>query len=171
MGKNLPIRTPVELTTERLSLRTLTEADAGLIKNFSDEFENEIDALEWIRWLHNRNDVCYMFYIWLRQTRDLIGRVYFHSKAELGGEVELGYGINEEHRCKNYATEAAKAVVRFAFEQAGQEVLSAIVKPDNTASCRVIEKLGFTYSGVRMVSDNGEYCEFNYYQRYRTGQC
>ncbi|MCL2463147.1 MAG: GNAT family N-acetyltransferase, partial [Defluviitaleaceae bacterium] len=66
-----------------------------------------------------------------------------------------------------YATEAAKAVVKFAFEQAGQEVLCAIVKPENIASRRVLEKLGFTKSEVRTVPDeNGEDCEFDYFRLY-----
>lgn len=161
-----------EINSGRLFLRTLKEADAAIVrdieKHFANEFETDNDALEWIRWANNRNDVCYNFYVWLTRTNEVIGRVYFHSKAELDGEVEIAYGIKEEYRCKNYATEAAKAVVQFAFEQAVQDVLVAIVKPDNIASRRVIEKLGFTNQGVRTVSDeNGDVCEFDYFQLYR----
>ncbi len=158
----------IEIKTERLFLRTPTEADAAAVKDFSDgEFETEKDALEWIRWVNDRTEKTrYMFYIWLTQTNQLIGRVYFHSKPELNHEVEIGYGIAEEHRNNGYATEAAKAVVQFAFEQAGQEVLSAIVKPENTPSLCVIEKLGFVSHGTRTVLDNGEECEFNYYKLY-----
>ena len=156
-----------EIKTERLFLRTLTDADAETLKHFSDEFENIESALEWIRWVNTRkdkNDICFMFYIWLKQTSQLIGRVYFHSKYELGGEVEIGYGINEEHRNKGYATEAAKAVVKFAFEQAEQGELAAIVKRENIASRCVIEKLGFVYHGVRTVFDEGKDCEFDYFK-------
>ena len=158
-----------EIKTERLYLRTLTEADVEIVK--CDEYKTDEAALEWIRWVNNRqediNDTCFMFYIWLTQTNELIGRVYFHRKVDLDNEVEIGYGINEEHRCKNYATEAAKAVVRFAFEQAGQAVLAAIVAAENIASRRVIEKLGFTYCGVRTVFDNDEYREFDYFKLQR----
>ena len=85
-----------ELSTERLYLRTLTEADAELVTTVSDEFETAEKALEWIQWINSRTDVCKMFYIWLKHTNEWIGRVYFHSKAELGGEVEIGYGIEEK---------------------------------------------------------------------------
>jgi ribosomal-protein-alanine N-acetyltransferase len=56
--------------------------------------------------------------------------------------------------------------MRFAFDEAGQKELSAIIKSENIASRRVIEKLGFTYQGVRMVFDNGEDVEFDYFKLY-----
>jgi ribosomal-protein-alanine N-acetyltransferase len=162
----------MELKTERLFLRTITEADVAIVRDFGkDEFETDEDALKWIRWVKSKNDegrLIVNFYIWLIRTNQCIGRVYIHSKPELNGEVEIGYGISEEHRNNGYVTEAAKAVVQFAFEEAGQDVLVAIVKPENIASRRVIEKLGFLNQGVRMVPDeNGENCEFDYFQLYR----
>jgi len=160
-----------ELNTERLFLRTITEADVAIVRDFGkDEFKTDEDALKWIRWVKDKNEegrLIVNFYIWLMQTNHCIGRVYIHSKPELNGEVEIGYGISEEHRNNGYATEAAKAVIKFAFESAGQDVLAAIVKPENIASGRVIEKLGFTNHGARTLPDeNGEKCEFEYFQLY-----
>ena len=67
-----------------------------------------------------------------------------------------------------YAAEAAKAAVRYAFEETGQNILVAIVKPENIASRRVIEKLGFANNGVRTVPDeNGKICESDYFQLHR----
>lgn len=158
-----------EFRTKRLYLRTLTEADAGIVRSlFGNEFETEEDALDHIRWINNNayeNRFIINFYIWLNTTNQCIGRVYLHSKPELNGEVEIGYGISEEFRNNGYATEAAAAVVKHAFENAGQKVLAAIVKPENIPSQRVIEKLGFTSRGVRRVPDeNGIDCKFDYYQ-------
>lgn len=83
--------------------------------------------------------------------------------------MEIGYGISGEYRNNGYVTEAAKAVVRFAFEQAGLDVLVAIVKPENVESRRVVEKLGFSECGIRMVPDeNDQICEFDYFRLYRT---
>lgn len=162
----------IEMRTRRLYLRTLTEADAHIVRNlYPDEFETEEAALEHIRWItHNahENRLVINFYIWLTTTNQCIGRVYLHAKPELDGDVEIGYGISEKHRNKGYATEAAKAAVQFAFEKAGQDVLAAIVKPENISSRCVIEKLGFKNHGVRMVPDeNGEVCEFDFFQCYR----
>ncbi|RHP81642.1 N-acetyltransferase [Eisenbergiella sp. OF01-20] len=78
-----------------------------------------------------------------------------------------GYGISEEYRNKGYVTEAARAVVRYAFEEAGLDMLAAIVKPENTASQCVIKKLGFSRYGVRMVPDeNDVLCNFDYFRLY-----
>jgi len=161
---------PISIETERLYLRTLTQADAALAHNYDkNEYQTLEDARKWIRWAHKagkkeRKPFVY-FYVWLRQTGQHIGRVYIHKKPELDGEIEIGYGIAEEHRCNGYATEDAQAAVRFAFEQAGQEVLCAIVKPENIASRRVIEKLGFAPRGKRMVlDDDGVTREFDYFK-------
>lgn len=162
----------MELYTERLFLRTITEADVAVVRAFGkDEFATDEDVLDWIRWLKEKNEedrLITNFYIWLKDTDQCIGRVYIHSKPELNREVEIGYGIYEEYRNKGYVTEAAKAVVRYAFEKAGQNLLVAIVKPENIASRRVIEKLGFSNHGIRTVPDeNGETCEFDYFQLHR----
>ena len=164
-------QTHIRIKTERLLLRTLTEADALIIRDLDvtkGEFETEDDAINWIRWVKERNDegrLIIIFYIWLTQLNLCIGRVYIHSKPELNGEVEIAYSINEEQRNKGYATEAAKAVVQYAFEKAAQEVLVAIVKPDNIPSRRVIEKLCFTNHGIRIIPDeNGIECKFDYFQ-------
>jgi ribosomal-protein-alanine N-acetyltransferase len=162
-----------ELQTERLYLRTITEADAAIIRETSkDEFATVEDVLDWIRWMKKVNEkgrLIIMFYIWLANTEECIGRVYIHSKPELDGEVEIGYSLSEQYRRHGYMIEAAKTVVQFAFEQAGQDVLVAIVKPENIASRRVIEKLGFSKHGTRVVPDeNGVSCDFDYFRLYRT---
>ena len=163
--------TNIKIKTERLFLRTITDADAEIVRDLDvtkGEFETEADAINWISWVKERNAegrLIIIFYIWLAQLNLCIGRVYIHSKLELNGEVEIGYGINEEHRNKGYATEAAKAVVQYAFEKAAQEVLVAIVKPENIPSQRVIEKLCFTNHGIRIIPDeNGIICEFDYFR-------
>ena len=164
-----------EIKTERLLLRTPLIGDAAVVRDFGDgEFKSERDARKWIRWVHKltgKRKFCYMYYIWLAGTGQCIGRVYLHNKPEIDYELEIAYGIKEECRCQGYATEAARALVRFAFEQAGQEMLVAIVKPENIASQRVIEKLGFTRCGTRMVlCDDGENCELDYFRLYRQNE-
>lgn len=158
-----------EIKTARLLLRTLTEEDADMVLNFnSDEFKTKTEALAYIRWLNNKayeNRLIYCFYIWLATINQCIGRVYIHSKPELNGEVEIGYGIAEAYRNQGYATEAGTAAVKFAFEKAGLPYLVAIVKPENLASRRVVEKLGFLQEGIRIVQDeNGMDCDFEYFR-------
>jgi RimJ/RimL family protein N-acetyltransferase len=59
--------------------------------------------------------------------------------------VEIGWRLARPHWGHGYATEAARAVLAFAFAALGlQEVVSFTV-PGNTRSRRVMEKLGMTH--------------------------
>lgn len=59
----------MELNTERLLLRTVTEVDIVIIRDFGkDEFKTDEDALKWVRWVKRKNDegrLIVIFYIWL----------------------------------------------------------------------------------------------------------
>jgi ribosomal-protein-alanine N-acetyltransferase len=60
-------------------------------------------------------------------------------------EVEVGYGVARSYWGRGLMTEAARAALRFGFERAGLERIVAVAMPDNTASRRVMEKLGMRY--------------------------
>lgn len=64
-------------------------------------------------------------------------------------EVELLYAFDPKFWGFGYATEAAKASLEFAFESAKLHRIIALAKPDNKRSCNVIEKVGFTYIGIK----------------------
>ena len=55
-------------------------------------------------------------------------------------------------------------MIWWAFEQAGLDALSAIIKPENKSSRRVIEKLGFVYGDTRILPYDGAECEFHYFR-------
>jgi len=59
------------------------------------------------------------------------------------GEIEIGYLLGKPFWGKGYATEAGLESLRFGFKELSIEKIIAIVHPENTASKRVIEKLGF----------------------------
>lgn len=61
--------------------------------------------------------------------------------------AELGYWIGVPHWGKGYATEAARAVVDFAFDGLGLHRVFATHFARNPASGRVMEKLGFRLEG------------------------
>jgi ribosomal-protein-alanine N-acetyltransferase len=60
-------------------------------------------------------------------------------------EVEIYYGLARDLWGRGIATEAAKALLHYGFQSFGVEKIVAIVKPENIASQRVIEKLGLSY--------------------------
>jgi RimJ/RimL family protein N-acetyltransferase len=64
------------------------------------------------------------------------------------GVWEFGYWYGKPYWRQGYATEAARAVMRFAFEDLGAVMLTAGWFIDNPASGRVLRKLGFVVSGT-----------------------
>ena len=60
-------------------------------------------------------------------------------------EIELSYGFAQSHWGQGFATEASRACIVFGFDILGLEQIVAIVVPENTASQRVLEKLGMHY--------------------------
>jgi len=69
-------------------------------------------------------------------------------------EAFLGYVINPDFQCKDYATEAAAALVEFGFNSLRLVRIYAECNAQNVASRRVMEKLG-----MRMVSVRENYKE------------
>ena len=60
-------------------------------------------------------------------------------------EIEIYYGLIPDCWGRGITTEAAKAVLDFAFKATKLEKIVAIVRPENGASIRVIEKIGLVY--------------------------
>jgi ribosomal-protein-alanine N-acetyltransferase len=76
----------------------------------------------------------------------LIGIVWQRGALRMD-RAELGYWLAPALWGKGMMTEAANAVVRFGFEQIGLHKITTRCFVDNTASRRVIEKVGFRFVG------------------------
>jgi RimJ/RimL family protein N-acetyltransferase len=63
---------------------------------------------------------------------------------------ELGYWLGVDSWGQGYATEAARAVIDFGFEEFDIEHLIAGARVANPASRNVLEKCGFQWSGVEL---------------------
>jgi ribosomal-protein-alanine N-acetyltransferase len=59
----------------------------------------------------------------------------------------MGYSVDEQRQGRGYATEAAGAVVEHAFQTLNLHRLETSYQPENTASGRVLRKLGFAVEG------------------------
>ena len=64
------------------------------------------------------------------------------------GEIEVGYAVAQKFQQKGYATEAAEVCLAYGFEQLNLRKIVAVTRPENTASRRVMEKLGMRYDGL-----------------------
>jgi ribosomal-protein-serine acetyltransferase len=69
--------------------------------------------------------------------------------------AELGYWLRSDLAGRGLMTEAASAVVHFAFEEVGLHRLELHAAVGNDASARVAEKLGFQYEGTARHAGHG----------------
>lgn len=61
------------------------------------------------------------------------------------GECEVAYLLSRKAWGRGYATETARAALRFGFERAGLGHIIGLVHPENEASIRVLEKCGLSH--------------------------
>jgi ribosomal-protein-alanine N-acetyltransferase len=71
------------------------------------------------------------------------------------GEVEIAYAILPQHQGKGYATDAARAMVDYAFRSAEVRRVIAHTLPDGAASQRVLQKAGFRKIGEVVDPEDG----------------
>lgn len=147
---------PVEFKTERLTLSPPTPDDApfvlellndpGWIANIGDRGVRTLDEAR--TYIADRFAATPWFVV-----RDASGEpVGMCGIVEREGldSPDIGYAYLERHAGRGYATEAARVVLRHAREALGLSKIAAITAPDNTASQRVLEKIGLKF--VQMIN-------------------
>jgi len=169
----------IEIETERLLLRRFTDADATAASDNSKQplvahylsdmvLENEQKALEWIHWINkDKFDMTVPFIalaVEVKSEKKCIGLIGVAPKRELDNEIEILFGIADDCQNRGYITEAGTALIKWVFDNTPSDHLVAIVKHDNPASRRVIEKLGFVYQGEKRIEYDGQMTGFHYYQ-------
>ncbi len=87
-----------------------------------------------------------VFAISVAPGRELCGATGLHMQGE-HQRAELGYWIGVSDWGKGYATEAASAVVAFGFGALKLQRIYAHVHAGNSASQRVLEKIGMRHEG------------------------
>ena len=75
---------------------------------------------------------------------------------EGGPELELVYHFAPAYWGRGYATEAARACLRYAFEELNAPQIVASTSSKNFASQRVLEKIGLVYQGSKRINDSDE---------------
>jgi ribosomal-protein-alanine N-acetyltransferase len=143
------------LTTERLVLRPVTLRDHALLMAhwtapevrlflFDGGIMSEDEVTEAIE-DSSRDFAAAGYGLWLIQEQDraeLVGTAGLRPLEDLG--LEIFYSLAPRSRGRGYATEAARAVVEHALDTLGLPEVLAEVDEGNTASIRVIERLGLT---------------------------
>lgn len=86
------------------------------------------------------------------------GLRHFTEDGGAASKVEILYGVEPEHWEKAIATEAARAVLRYGFEETGIERIYASADPPNAASFRVMEKIGMKFARRMTINELAAIC-------------
>jgi ribosomal-protein-alanine N-acetyltransferase len=149
------------LSTPRLILRALHPTDLDDLYEYASD--SEID--QYVPWEHYQNidearenlnefleeyekDGLGAWGLEHRADKKLIGITNISIPHRINRRVELGYTISRAYWGKGYATEAVQAVIHFGFEIIKLVRIEAVVRPENIASARVLEKSGMQFEGV-----------------------
>ena len=156
------------METERLIITEFDTSFAGTVQRLSVEasnrefipdevFETENDAEECIERLikaYQGTEGPFVYPILLKN-----GRIHFgHIQAAGigGGQWEIGYHIGEAWQNKGYATEAVRYFTPYIMLKLNICCLYGIVRADNLASVKVLEKSGFSLEEERTASYHGK---------------
>ncbi|MCR8641266.1 GNAT family N-acetyltransferase [Paenibacillus sp. N1-5-1-14] len=80
--------------------------------------------------------------------RTPIGELHIHWYVEERRSWEMGYCIFPEYRGQGYGVEAAREVLKYAFDEWNAHKVVAMCNAHNTASYKLLEKLGLVREGV-----------------------
>ena len=95
----------------------------------------------------------------------VIGDVMLRLASIETAELEIGWVFHPDFAGKGYATEAAEAMQRLAFDGIGAHRLVAHIDPRNTASARLCTRLGLIHEATLRESyyDKGEWSDSGIY--------
>ena len=162
--------TEIILKTERLSICPLTLEDAAFILDLLNEpafiqfigdrgVRNLEDARNYLLKGPLASYATHGFGLWrvqLNSTGEPIGICGLIKRDSLP-DVDLGYAYLARFWSRGYASEAALAVRDYANQTVGLKRLVAITDQKNSASVRVLEKIGMRLEGlVRMPGEDEE---------------
>ena len=150
------------LRTPRLLLRPFTASDAGDVRRLAGDAriaDTTTDiphpypagvAEAWIG-THAREyeeGLAAIYAITLPDSGFVIGAIGLMDIALLDARAELGYWIGADYWSRGYCTEAARRLIRFAYEELGITRIVARCLTRNPASARVMTKLEMQPEGI-----------------------
>lgn len=152
----------IYIETERLYIREMTEQDdAGLFEMDIDpevhryiarkplKTMEEVQAMRrYVQQQYTDNGIGRWSVI-DKQTHEFLGWTGFKLMREIAnkhiGHYDFGYRFKRRAWGKGYATESARAALRYGIEQLKLHPVYAMTDVDNTVSRHVLEKLGFRF--------------------------
>ena len=148
------------ITTERLILRQITNADANEIlflrsnkavmqyldRDPLSSQEGALELIEKITGSFNNNDGI-TWGISLKDNTALIGTIGFWKTDKENHRAEIGYMLVPEHQQKGMMQEAVTVILEYGFRTMKLHSVEANVNPYNPGSIKLLEKNGFVREG------------------------
>ena len=156
------------LTTSRLLLREFAESDWQAVFQYQSDpaylryhpcsHRNELDVRSFVRmfieWSMEVPRKKYQFAIILKNEQRLIGNCGVRMQTPHAQIADIGYEIDRRYWGQGYATEAARALLAFGFNQLHLHRIWAYCIAENTASAHVLEKIGMVYEGLQRETEH-----------------
>jgi [ribosomal protein S5]-alanine N-acetyltransferase len=170
---SMAFRASISIESARLVIRPVEQADlADLLSiNADDEVTRHLPYESWrspedgaawferMRKLRESGTGAQLVLV-EKAARRAIGSCLLFRFEAASGRAELGYVLGRNDWGKGLMFEALTALISHSFTTLGLRRLEAEVNPRNGASCRLLERLGFTNEGLlrkRWVAKGGVY--------------
>lgn len=108
-------------------------------------------TIEFYRNCHEKNNLS-VYAVMEKSTGDIIGAAGFNVESTID-EVELIYHFNKNSWGKGYATEAVSACMDVVKLHPEVRLVSASASKENAGSLKILERVGFTYMGLKWFDD------------------
>ncbi|WP_372642288.1 GNAT family N-acetyltransferase [Ancylomarina sp.] len=150
------MKNKLEIDAERLVLRRVCREDAeAIFKYRSDAVTNQYQAwipktiddaqtfISKVAETIDEYDTWFQFGIINKDNGELVGDLGIHFFDTDKFQVEIGCTLAKSHRGKGLASEALKAIIKYLFEDLNKRRITCSIDPQNQASIKMVERLGF----------------------------
>lgn len=103
------------------------------------------------------------------EEKALMGLGGFKGVADASGMVEIGYSIAPAYRRQGFATEAARALIDYAFSHPHVTRVDAHTLPERNPSTKVLQAAGMRFVGIVQDPDEGEVWHWSLKREERAG--
>lgn len=166
------------LQTDRLILRKINLDDIQDIF----EYAKDEEVVKWVTWpVHKSIEDTKKYINFIldgyeknkhlafvaerKEDKKVIGTVGFAEFFVDHDKAEIGYTFGAKYWGKGYATEAAKKIIEFGFNELGLNRIQAYVFAQNEASKKVLKKSGMQFEGAprQAFKKDGKYLDLELY--------